>query len=188
MTRILRIGAAPFPTDDGGWASRALRAGHAVEAVRAFMGYGEGAGLRDAQLPRRLRPLRHPVPDLFATRAGLLVASEAAREVIEAHDPGLHRFWPVDVGAPHHGLIVRATGAAITERGSLCHVEPALPRLGLPRHVTLLAHAARVDAARLPAANLWWDRALSRPYLLVSDCLAFALEALDAIPMRCCDA
>lgn len=195
MTRILRITgqAGALPSDDAGWARDALREGHGADAVRAFLGYDDGGALPDTALPRALRLRTRRLPDLFWTAAGLLVASTPMRVAIEAFDPDLHRFWPIGLSdaagvshGGHHGLIVRAAALAIREAGSLCHVEPADPRRDLPRHVTLIAHSARIDPARLPGANLWWDRALSQPYLMASEPLALAMEALDSIPMRRC--
>ncbi|KIT17245.1 hypothetical protein [Jannaschia aquimarina] len=189
MTHIFRIGweAGLIPASDHGWARRALAAGHAAAAVRAFMGYDDGSGLGDALLPDTLEP-RGPVPDFWWMRAGLLVASDAMLAAIEALDPGRHRFWPIDLGTQGraHGLIVRAFARAIAEDGSRLHVEPPEPLLGLPRHASLIGHAARVDPARLPDAHLWWDQALSKPYLMASDALAARIAPLATIPLRRC--
>ena len=186
--------APPYPADDMGWGRASLLRGHGAACVAAFLGYGDDAALPDRMLPHGLRlgPGR-VAPDLFRTRAGLIVASRAARAAIEALEPGRHRNWPVTLFdatggmGGRHGLIVRAQGHALREAPGLVHAEPAAPCLGLPRHVALTGEAAAVDPARLPRAHLWWDRALSVPYLLASDALAERLAALPLPPrmVRC---
>ena len=186
MTWLLR--PAVVPASDEGWGRAALMQGDAAAAVRAFRGHDDGAEFADTDLPRALRLGLGGAPDLFALRTGLLVASDALRGVVEDLEPGRHRFWSLTVrggAGTRHGLIVRAFGRALSEARSDCHVDPAEPTMRLPRHVALVGEAA-VDPARLPDAHLWWDRALSEPYLLCSDALADRLAALDVPGLHPC--
>ena len=166
---------------------------------------GDPGRLDPAQMPARfvIPRKRKSFPDLWWGSGGLFVISGALRDLIEAHDPGLHQIWPMEMVTKRDepypgtffGLSVVGRAAAITEEGSHVHVQEAYDSPATattsayhtPRRATLYStYDTCVDPAKLPAHHLWWDDGLSRPYLLLSDALHDAIVAagLSVIPMK----
>ena len=199
MTWLIDLDADPPPALppgwDGGWSRDALGRGRLRDAADAFAGRTDHADLSDGELPGLLDG-NVADRDMVRLPVGLLVASDAARAAVDAVDPGRHRTWPITARGAYgarrgtrHGLIVRAFGSALTERGSAVRVRPAQPEFGLPRRVRHMpggAVALRPDLR--PAAALWWDAGLdpSAPLLLCSDALAGRLAGLRVPPLRRC--
>ncbi|SEL80771.1 hypothetical protein SAMN04488526_3579 [Jannaschia helgolandensis] len=176
-----------------------------MAAVYAGIFKGERGDLDPALLPKVfvVEKKRKVFPDMWWGESALLIISDALRRVIEAHDPGKHIIWPVEMltkrGQPYPGpffaFVPAVHAAAISESHSDVRISeerfsPATPVISAhtsPRFVHLnYSYDVGVLCKDIPDANLWWDHGLSFPQLLTSDALHDAIVAagLKVIPMK----
>ncbi|MEJ8560109.1 hypothetical protein QTO30_01855 [Yoonia sp. GPGPB17] len=150
--------------------------------------------------PKRINAFK----DLFWVEGKMLVISERFREIIKAHDPGIHHIWPIQVmskkGVAYpdalYGFVPAVHAAAISETEGDVHItEPStapptklFPQGVHTRRSTRLRPSwiAAVHPDKVPSQNIWWDHGLTRNYLLLSDVLHDAIVAADlkVIPMK----
>lgn len=150
--------------------------------------------------PKRITAFK----DLFWVENKMLVISERLRDIIEAHDPGVHHIWPIEVlskkGVAYpdalYGFVPAVHAAAILETEGDVNIREErispptklFPLGGRSPHSTRLeaTYDAAVDAEKLPSRHIWWDHGLTRNYLLLSDQLHDAIVAagLKVIPMK----
>jgi len=167
---------------------------------------GKDAPLEVDYVPRYfVKPKRIPAfKDLFWVENKLLVVSERFRSIIEAHDPGVHHIWPIQImskkGVAYpdalYGFVPTVHAAAISEtEGDVCveeestHPPAKLFPMGMwsPRRTRLdVTWGAAVDASKCPPNHIWWDHGLTENHLLLSDNLHEAIVAagLKVIPMK----
>lgn len=151
-------------------------------------------------MPTRIRWLdrrRHAVPDFDN---GLVDnVSDRAMALIEAHEPGVHQFLPIDYsdvdGAPfgrRHALIVcnridsldREHTTMVLHRGRVWQPATDLDPADRPPGCDISVPAKLVFSARqIGDTQLWWDRHLRNgPFL--SDWLAGALKTSGLTGLR----
>ncbi|MGB3688708.1 MAG: DUF1629 domain-containing protein, partial [Jannaschia helgolandensis] len=96
-----------------------------MAAVYADIFKGERGDLDLALLPKVfvVEKKRKVFPDMWWGENGLFIISDALRRVIEAHDPGKHIIWPVEMltkrgepyPGPFFGFVPAVHAAAISE-------------------------------------------------------------------------
>ncbi len=153
-----------------------------------------GEGILDPrEMPRRLKfsKKRNAIPPIFMSNGGIVICSQLTRDILEAFDPGLHRFIPIQLlfhnhePAPgcyyilnvHHKLDTiidektRSRSFNSTVPGNPLRTRKNLQTQQQPGDVTLAQ-------SRLTSAHLWRD--IGYPYLyLMSDALHARLKEAD---------
>ena len=176
-----------------------------MAAVYEGIFQGKRGDLDPALLPKVfvVEKKRKVFPDMWWGVSGLLIISDALRRVVEAHDPGKHIIWPVEMltkrgepyPGPFFGFVPAVHAAAISESHSDVQIDeerfspatPVMPASTSPRLVFLNpSYDVGIRRTDIPDANLWWDHGLSVPQLLTSDALHDAIVAagLKVIPMK----
>ncbi len=171
----------------------AVGLGCAVKVARLF--HGDQKSLESADLPLAVvvAKARKAFPDMWHAQDDLLIISQALRDIIEAHDPGVHKVWPLRLmekrgehyPGPFFGFLPMVHASAISEKHSKVLVSeervnpatPIMPEYVSPRSTRLLGRKdGYVYPSKLPSAHVWWDHGLTDNYLLISDALHGAIK------------
>jgi hypothetical protein len=180
------------PETDRPWQD-AVGLDKAVEVACVFHGDEKLFDRTDLPLGFILAKPRKAFPDMWAAQDSLMIISDALRDLIEAHDPGVHMIWPVTMQTkrgerypgPFFGLVPMVHAAAISEKHGKVMVSeekliPATPIIRehiSPRTTRLSGHdTGHVYPSKLPSAHIWWDHGLTDNYLLISDALHGAIK------------
>ena len=124
------------------------------------------------------------MPDMYWVEDGLLLISDAFRDIIELLDPGKHHVWPVEIlskrGVPRaevfHAIVPGVHASSLSEVQSDVYVKESrlMPAVGnfaanvSPRTARLHSNFdAAYHKTKTQESNLWWDHALRDPYLLL---------------------
>lgn len=160
---------------------------------------GEGSrSLAEEEMPQQFRiEEKRELPDMFMASSGKWVVSDAARQLIEELDPGLHQFFSINVqfrdgsSPPGEWFAMNIT----TVRKTMIDAESAikhLPPAKLPKKLpdgTITTYWSKgtslidFNAKRITVgpdaddgANLWREKGHQRDLILFSDKLHDALQ------------
>lgn len=134
------------------------------------------------ELPQELR-LQKSYTDLGAminTRDRLLAVDESLRDIIEALEPGVHRFWPLRLTTANHSAHPkRYFGLIIGRFLDSFHPEATAPESVTGAHYQKQASdttkavfaTLAMKADHIGQAHLWRERQLIRPSIFFSDIL-----------------
>ena len=160
---------------------------------------GEGSRpLSEEEMPRQFRiEEKRELPDMFMASSGKWVVSDAARQIIEELDPGLHQFFSIDVqfrdgtapdGAWYAMNITTLKKEMIDSESAIKHIvtkdQTFTSKSGVTK--TYKGHEMFLvdfDAKRITVgpdaddgANLWREKGHQRDLILFSDKLHDALQ------------
>jgi hypothetical protein len=153
-----------------------------------------GRGLLDpAEMPRlvRLQGRIAPFRDFFSSYGGIPIASDRLRRLLEAMDPGVHQFIPIDVMwsadgqiHPRYILNVHVQKDSVIDEKSNVRINAA-DRNNMSIRMGHLDDQLTLDRSKLTDVNIWRERRYGGHYFL-SDalCDAFKRENITFLELR----
>lgn len=174
-----------------GWISQAFS-----DEIGAPMGGMITPSPLPEELPRTFHTVRayRTLASMISLNDRLLAVDENMREIIEDLEPGLHRFWPIQIVMPKSQVYPRAYFGMLVgrflESFSPEKSDPQSYRASeyiytLPGSVKDTLAGIVLDGSVIGAAHLWRERRLPMPDLFLSDTLKSRIDAAGLRMPKC---